>query len=198
MIINTFFKKKMMNKFSSILCVLLLMLTSFTAGMEYLRGDVDQNSVVNIADVTELIDYLLSGDASQINLANADTDQSGSVNIADVTELIDYLLNGQWSWNEPQDEHEWVDLGLTSGTLWATCNVGATAPEDYGDYFAWGETEPKEDYSWSTYKWCNGSYKTQTKYCTNSKYGTVDDKTELEPEDDAAFVNWGSTWRMPT
>ena len=101
--------------------------------------------------------------------------------------------------NDPTpDEHEWVDLGLPSGTLWATCNVGASSPEEYGDYFAWGETEPKEDYSWSTYKWCNGSYNTLTKYCTNSFNGVVDNKTELDLEDDAAYVNWGPSWRMPS
>ncbi len=97
---------------------------------------------------------------------------------------------------EPQ--HEWVDLGLPSGTLWATMNVGASEPEDYGDYFAWGETEPKEVYTWETYKWCNGSNNTLTKYCTSTSYGTVDGKTELDPEDDAAYMNWGPSWRMPT
>ena len=99
---------------------------------------------------------------------------------------------------EITDTHEWVDLGLPSGTLWATCNVGASSPEEYGDYFAWGETEPKTDYSWSTYKHCKGSYDTMTKYCTDSCYGTVDNKTELEPSDDAATVNWGSGWQMPS
>ena len=91
-----------------------------------------------------------------------------------------------------------VDLGLPSGTLWADRNVGADAPEAYGDYFAWGEIEPKTTYSWSNYKWCNGSYNTLTKYCTNSSCGTVDNKTTLDPEDDAAYVNMGSEWRMPT
>ena len=97
-----------------------------------------------------------------------------------------------------QSQHEYVDLGLPSGTLWATCNVGASKPEEYGDYFAWGETEPKEIYSFSTYKWCNGSYDTRTKYCTDSEYGIVDNKTVLDPEDDAATVNWGSSWCMPS
>ena len=91
---------------------------------------------------------------------------------------------------------EAVDLGL--GVKWANMNVGAISPEDYGDYFAWGETQPKSIYNWSTYKWCNGSYDTQTKYITNSRYGTVDNKTVLDPEDDAAHVNWGGIWRMPT
>ncbi len=99
------------------------------------------------------------------------------------------------------NEHEYVDLGLPSGTLWATCNVGASKPEEYGDYFAWGETEPKNEYNWSTYKWCNGSINTLTKYCTRSNdgyKGFTDNKTELEPEDDAATANWGSGWQMPS
>ena len=70
--------------------------------------------------------------------------------------------------------------------------VGADSPEEDGDYFAWGETEPKDYYSWITYKWSNGEYNI-TKYST-----TVDNKTELDPEDDAAYVNCGPQWRMPT
>ena len=91
-----------------------------------------------------------------------------------------------------------VDLGLPSGTLWADRNVGADSPEGYGDYFAWGETEPKTNYSCSTYKWCNGSFATLTKYCTERSYGSVDNKTTLEAADDAATANWGNKWRMPT
>ena len=91
-----------------------------------------------------------------------------------------------------------VDLGLPSGTLWADRNVGADAPEAYGDYFAWGEVTPKTEYNWSTYKWCTGSWSTQTKYCIDSYYGTVDGKTVLDLEDDAAYVNMGAEWRMPT
>ncbi|MCR5658495.1 MAG: hypothetical protein K6G25_04135 [Bacteroidales bacterium] len=98
-------------------------------------------------------------------------------------------------------EHEYVDLGLPSGLLWATCNVGADSPEDYGDYFAWGETQPKDTYSWSTYQYCNGSNNTLTKYCNNSSYGYngfTDNLTTLQPSDDAATAQWGSGWRMPT
>ena len=83
---------------------------------------------------------------------------------------------------------EAVDLGLS--VKWATFNVGATSPEDYGDYFAWGETEPKETYSWATYKWGTSSNLT--------KYNTTDGKTTLDPEDDAAKVLWGGYWRMPS
>ena len=159
-----------MKKFSSFLVVLLLMLASFTAGMEYPRGDVNYDNQVDIEDVTC---------------------------------LINYVLNGTWPEGPvtPPDIHEYVDLGLPSGTLWATCNVGANAPEEYGDYFAWGETEPKEEYTWENYKWCNGSDTTLTKYCIHSHYGYdgfVDGKIELDPEDDAAYVNWGPSWRMPS
>lgn len=92
--------------------------------------------------------------------------------------------------------YEYVDLGLS--VKWAAFNVGATKPEEFGDYFAWGETKPKEDYSWPAYKWCNGSYDSLTKYNTKSDYGTVDDMTVLDPEDDVAHVRWGGSWRMPT
>lgn len=93
--------------------------------------------------------------------------------------------------------HECVDLGLS--VKWATMNVGATAPEGFGKYFAWGETAEKSDYSWYNYKYCEGTDTTMiTKYCIKSSEGTVDNKTTLELEDDAAHANWGSTWRMPT
>lgn len=94
--------------------------------------------------------------------------------------------------------YEYVDLGLPSGLKWATCNVGANKPEEYGGYYAWGETEEHSNYDWSTYKWCNGSYNSMTKYCTDSDDGTVDYKTVLDPEDDVAHVKWGGSWRMPT
>ena len=94
---------------------------------------------------------------------------------------------------------DWVDLGLPSGLLWATCNVGANSPEDYGDYYAWGETTTKSDYRWSTYQYCNGGVNTLTKYCNNSNCGYngyTDNLTILQPGDDAATANYGG--RMPT
>lgn len=113
------------------------------------------------------------------------------------------LDEGQKSSNEstatPPEGVEAVDLGLS--VKWASFNVGATKPEEYGDYCAWGETEPKTDYNLSTYKWCNGSYTTMTKYCNISDYGHngfTDTKTTLDPEDDVAHVKWGGNWRMPT
>ena len=120
--------------------------------------------------------------------------------------------------------HPYVDLGLPSGTLWATYNVGASSPEEFGNYYVWGETkaygeedptnemnyqynsehgEPsyvKTYYGWETYKYCNGSGTTLTKYCTSSALGYngfTDELTTLQDSDDAATANWGSKWRIP-
>ena len=101
---------------------------------------------------------------------------------------------------EKNDSAQYVDLGLPSGTLWATCNVGATSPEESGDFFGWGETETKEVYNYPLYKW-NSAAATPpvfSKYCTLESLGTVDNLTELELEDDAAYVNMGTEWRMPS
>ena len=181
---------------SLVLLLAALMLPATATATDYVRGDVNGDGIVGMDDLTALINYLVYGNG--INMTGADADLSGGVGMDDLTTLINYLVFGTWP---SDDSHEWVDLGLPSGTLWATCNVGADSPEDYGDYFAWGETEPKEVYDWSTYKWCNGSIFTLTKYCTSSSdghNGFVDDKAELDPEDDAAYVNWGEKWRMPT
>ena len=100
------------------------------------------------------------------------------------------------------DGKAYVDLWLPSGTLWATCNVGADSPEEYGDYFAWGETTPKSNYNWETYRFCVNGEKTMLwKYCLNSDLayvGETDDLSELLPADDAATANWGSGWQMPS
>ena len=94
--------------------------------------------------------------------------------------------------NGTENGHEWVDLGLPSGLLWATCNIGADKPEAYGDYFAWGETTPQADnaYDWNSYKYHDGNKMT--------KYTETDGLETLESSDDAATANWGGAWRMPT
>ena len=113
--------------------------------------------------------------------------------------------------------HEFVDLGLK--VKWATCNVGAEKPEDYGDYFAWGDTTTKyepgyaqskspewkngmhDGYTWGTYRFCNETYNSLFKYCDNIDYGfddITDTLTILTPADDVAHYKWGGNWRMPT
>ena len=95
-------------------------------------------------------------------------------------------------------QFEYVDLGLPSGLKWAKCNIGATSETEDGDYFQWGETTSDTVYDWAHYKYCNGSYNTLTKYNNDSSYGTVDNKTTLDPKDDAATQIMGGDWRMPT
>ena len=109
---------------------------------------------------------------------------------------------------DPYNGHEYVDFGLPSKTLWATCNVGAESPQQRGLFFAWGEVTTKEDYSYATYLWGNGSsFETgeatgfYTKYCSLSAYGHngfTDNLTILEAADDAAYAAWHGVWRMPT
>ena len=130
----------------------------------------------------------------------------------DVTQVVDVTFEEGGVSHGTTDGHEWVDLGLPRGTLWATCNVGANSSEEYGDYFAWGETEPKDEYNWATYKWMNAG---QSDWKQINKYTFADNQrgvcwydsnrnfigdglTELLPEDDAATVNWGSGWQMPS
>ena len=103
------------------------------------------------------------------------------------------ILYAQWK----ENAWEAVDLGLS--VKWASMNVGAESPEDYGFYFAWGEIEPKCIFSEYTYKWCQTSVTSNlTKYNYSSDYGTTDGKEVLETADDAAYVNWGDNWRIPT
>lgn len=122
---------------------------------------------------------------------------------SDKQEIIltdDITLYAQWEIFN-MNGHTYVDLGLPSGNLWATCNVGAVSPEDFGNYFAWAETSPKETYNWSTYRYTvNGSDSRFTKYCGNQYWGNegfTDTLTTLEAMDDAATINWGAGWRTP-
>ncbi len=98
--------------------------------------------------------------------------------------------------------HEYVDLGLS--VKWATCNVGASSPEEYGNYYAWGEVSPKDKYTDENYKWYDVSKKLGynkyfiKKYNTDIDDGKVDNKTILDSRDDAATMNWGDGWRIPT
>ncbi len=105
-----------------------------------------------------------------------------------------------WSRSNNPNWHDYVDLGLPSGLLWATCNIGANSPEEYGDYFAWGEVigynGGKTNFTPDNYKYM--SSRMLTKYCVDSRVGTIDNLTQLEPMDDAAFCNWKGKWRMPT
>ena len=142
----------------------------FGNGIAVVSYDQNDKVLAKMQTFTELSAVSANGNARIISLGNA---QNWKTNIGP----------------------EAVDLGLPSGTLWASCNLGATKPEEYGDYFAWGETEPKESYTWDTYKW--GSETSLTKYNNDSSHGALDYKTLLDLEDDAAHANLGGDWRIP-
>jgi len=151
----------------------------------------DKVTLTITPDVGYELGELTVTDANEQTITLAE-DYSFVMPAADVTVTATFV--------KKPDTKEWVDLDLPSGLFWATCNVGASAPEIYGDYYAWGEIEPKETYSWETYKY-GSSANVLTKYCSDSscgKDGFTDELTTLEAEDDAAAVNWGGTWRMPT
>ena len=105
-----------------------------------------------------------------------------------------------------KDTREYVDLGLPRKTLWATCNIGASKPEEFGLYFAWGETQGYTSDASDEHQFIEENYKWLETDCTNPvlmKYciswsGIIDNKKELDPEDDAATVNWGRKWQMPS
>ena len=155
------------------------------------------------AELVTLTENKFSNDDYEFLGWNTKADGTGLSYMENQTFSIssDLTLYAQWAKNVIsgyENDYAYVDLGLPSGTLWATMNVGADSPEEYGDYFAWGETEPKNNYNWDTYKWYNYNNDIITKYCTSSDYGTVDNKIILELADDAANANWGGDWRMPT
>ena len=169
---------------------LLLSLVFVTLGLSAKKGDLNGDGVVDVADIGNVIDVMAEGN----NDPAADVNGDGVVNVADIAAIID-IMAGKGTkpvTPDPQNPDEKVytscpdnhhphiiDLGLPSGTKWACCNVGAGAPEGYGDHFAWGETQPKEVYNWETYIHCNGSDIAGTEY-------------------DAATANWKAPWRMPT
>ena len=149
---------------------------------EYLR----RVEAVDNKDVYDEKELILSGSSKLETIV---------LNCSDVNEKIETLRLD----DNLKNQHEYVDLGLS--VKWATCNIGANKPEECGDYFSWGETKPKEKYTWETYKYSKGSKYALTKYCSKSKYGNdgfIDTKTILDLEDDAARMNWGEAWRMPT
>lgn len=96
------------------------------------------------------------------------------------------------------DGHAWVDLGLPSGTRWATANIGASTPQNYGNYYAWGEMNTKNNYNWGNYTHCDDLATAMNKYCTAASHGKRDDKIQLETIDDVAFSSWSDNWTLPT
>ena len=154
----------------------------YAPGMDFLVFDAASQAINTYSDGTDF-------DPTDLSATTAS-------NVAVVKNQIKLGFGGSSS-----TTHEYVDLGLPSGTLWATTNIGADQPSDYGNYYSWGSvTYPGsyESYDWTEYNLCDGTSATINKYCTIGDYGTVDNITTLATSDDAATVNWGENWRMPT
>lgn len=176
--------------------ILLLFFTNNSIAQS-LNDDINNDGKIDESDVSALVEAYVKNEAVT---SITDIDGDNALTIADVTALISLANKNESS--DMHNGHEYVDLGLPSGTLWATCNVDANTPEDGGGAYAWGETELKEDYSWDTYKWATGrptkDNHTITKYCDRNGYGTIDGKMTLDAEDDVAHVKWGGSWHIPT
>lgn len=114
-----------------------------------------------------------------------------------VIKMDDAIKGAQTVIGADGKEYQVVDLGLTSGNLWATCNMGATSPEESGSFYAWGETTPKTKFGWETYALAEDGVTTLTKYCTDEKDGVPDQIVKLEMADDAAYVTLGEDWMIP-
>lgn len=170
------------------LCLIISSLT-LSAQTSYSRFDVNNDHEVNVTDVTKLVNIILGTEKSTLGDVNGDE----AVNVNDVTALVDYILGKRMI-----NGHEFVDLGLPSGTLWAAQNMGADTPEQAGEYYAWGEKEVKTVYNWANYAFCNGTSTSLNRYNTDPAYGAVDNQVELLQADDVANVLWGGLWRMPT
>ena len=137
-----------------------------------------------------------------LGTASASAQYYMNIRTSDGTD-VQYLLkdiDSVWFTNSAVPTYEYVDLGLS--VKWATCNVGATNAEEFGDYFAWGETETKTEFTWENYKFRESGDSDSniklTKYNNKREYGIIDNKETLDLEDDVAYVKWGGNWRMPT
>ncbi len=151
-------------------------------------------SAVSLVFVAESVTYM------RVNTTDGKTVlyEVNNVETVDFFEAPNDTILDVLSVSGSTDGYNYVDLGLSSGIKWATYNVGATQPTEIGDYFAWGEISVKEYYGWNTYKWCDGTSNSLTKYCSSESYGIVDNKKELDSADDAVTSRWGENWRMPT
>ena len=167
----------------------------------YFRGEtppkVDPGAFANTSaqTITLYVPAVIYGATVDVDATNARIGQfKKAMGMGNDYFIFQYYTN--WPFDAYINGHEFVDLELPSGLKWATCNVGATKPEGSGFYFAWGETAPKEEYTWDTYFDTKDGGNTFKEYYVANKDGSHG--ADVTGKDDAAFVNWGGTWRMPT
>ncbi|MBP5338666.1 MAG: dockerin type I repeat-containing protein [Prevotella sp.] len=169
-----------------------------SSNTDHLFGDVNGDDNVDVADIAAVISVMAG--KFDVSPEEADVNDDSKVDVADIAAIITAMAevkDDETSYTSCPDENHphAIDLGLPSGTKWACCNVGASTPEGYGNYYAWGETQPKSEYYWSTYAYYHN-------YNGNSnvdKDEIVDIGSDIAgTEYDAATANWGAPWHMPT
>ena len=185
-------------------------LSAIVASLDAIKDQAEalgtgQTSIASkIAGVTDAINDLVA----EVNSGNT----SAAAALAQIIQKLEDLKGSIGGGGTTPSPVEYVDLGLPSGLKWAKCNLGASKPSDYGDYYAWGETAPKAEYTWATYKWMQAGksdWMCITKYTfADGQTGGIwydssgnfigDNLTTLRPADDAATQQLGSPWRMPT
>lgn len=179
----------------------LLIIASMYSAVSYSQvvlGDMNGDGILSKNDITLLSDGLTGKTIKYANPTAADFDQDGTISVRDLALLIDAILHPTTG---ESNGHKWVDLGLS--VKWATCNVGANAPEDYGGYYAWGETSTKSSYTWNNYLAAEGGKMTSWNDCGTSKdplanYVYPTETSISTTQHDVAHTNWGGEWRMPT
>ena len=129
---------------------------------------------------------------STLLFSGCDKEDPDAISMEDVNKGIHIVMGADGK------EYQVVDLGLTSGNLWAVCNIGATSPEQTGKFFAWGEVESKAQFGWETYRWCDGDQVSIFKYTLDTSRGSFDDKRVLDKDDEAAVAILGEDWRIPS
>lgn len=182
------------------------------SNISYLSVDIEANIISDGGkSVTEVgIVYSTSPNPTTTNalIQHAANQETFSVTLTNLTNGTKYYVRSYAknsvgiAYSQVKEfttlQYEYIDLGLS--VKWAKCNVGRIHPQEGGSYYPWGEISIYSNYTygWTFYRWCKGSEHSLTKYNTDSAYGTVDNKTTLDPEDDTATANWGGDWRMPT
>ena len=180
------------------------------ASLDAIKGQADALGTGQTGIATQIAGVTAAINALVDQVKDGDTDAASA--LAQIIQKLEDLKGSIGGGGTTPSPVEYVDLGLPSGLKWAKCNLGASKPSDYGDYYAWGETAPKAEYTWATYKWMQAGqseWKYITKYTfADGETGAIwydssgnfigDNKTVLDAADDAATAKLGSPWRMPT
>ena len=179
-------------KIHSFLIAILMFVSGSAMAQSHKQGDVNLDGSVDISDIVAVINTI-AGNTTYKSTADVNGDKT--IDISDIVAIINIIANGGVEINDPAveaglcpDKYHPHIIDMGKAGKWACCNVGASAPWEYGGYYAWGETEEKTTYNWGSYIHCDGSYDT-CHYLGSDIAGT---------QYDVAHVKWGGKWRMPS